>query len=156
MLEGENFYLTREGFEKIKKECEEIKRVKFIRDKKEFARVLYSGDTNLNYGSFYESGLIEARLTKLNYILRNARLIETPPREKRNVVNMGATVFVEMDGQTYKFKIISPLEVNPSAGKISYESPVGKALLGHKIGDEVMVYSQPNTIYKIKKISYFL
>ena len=59
-----------------------------------------------------------------------------------------------MDGQKDEFVIVGTLEANPALGKISNESPVGKALLGHKIGDEVVVSSPMKTTYKIRNIKY--
>ena len=67
---------------------------------------------------------------------------------------MGAKVKVEFAGEKDEFMIVGTLEANPDAGRISNESPVGKALLGAKIGDEVMVYSPKKTVYKVKSIKY--
>ena len=58
-----------------------------------------------------------------------------PSKEKRNVVGLGATVGVEVDGQKDEFQLVGSLEANPSAGRISNESPVGRALLGHRAGE---------------------
>ena len=72
----------------------------------------------------------------------------------QNIVNLGATVLVEVDGQNDEFMIVGSLEANPAIGKISNESPVGRMLLGHRVGDEVVVSSPIQTVYKIKKIKY--
>ncbi len=61
---------------------------------------------------------------------------------------------VEVGGQIDEFTIVGTLEANPSIGKISNESPVGKSLLNHKIGDEVIIQSAVKTIYKIKARRY--
>ena len=63
-------------------------------------------------------------------------------------------VKIDVDGQKDEFVIVGTLEANPALGKISNESPVGKALLGHKIGDEVLVSSPAEIKYKIKNIKY--
>ena len=67
---------------------------------------------------------------------------------------MGAKVRVDVEGQKGEFTIVGTLEANPAIGKISNESPVGRALLGHKIGDEVLVSSPVDIKYKIKNIKY--
>ena len=83
-----------------------------------------------------------------------AKLIEVPPKEEQDVIRLGAKVLVEVSGQTDEFKIIGTLESDPCVGRLSDESPVGKALLGHKVGDKVVVSSSIKTVYKIKKIKY--
>ncbi|MCJ7829700.1 GreA/GreB family elongation factor, partial [Patescibacteria group bacterium] len=97
---------------------------------------------------------LETRIAELEYIFKNAELIKAPPKEKQNIINLGAQVIVGVDDQTDEFEIIGTLEANPAIGKISNESPVGKILLGHKVGDEVVVSSPIKTVYKIKKIRY--
>jgi transcription elongation factor GreA len=67
---------------------------------------------------------------------------------------LGATVLCEVDGETAEFQIVGTLESQPLLGKISNESPVGKALLGHKVGETVVVSSTMKTRYKIVKVWY--
>jgi transcription elongation factor GreA len=69
-------------------------------------------------------------------------------------VGVGAKIRVDVAGQKEEFILVGTLEANPALGKISNESPVGKALLGHKIGDEVVVPSPVEIKYKIKNIKY--
>ena len=107
------------------------------------------------YFTFHNDlNFLESRIIELDNILRSAELIKIPPRSKRGIIDFGATVLVEVGGQTDEFEIVGTLEANPSLGKISNESPVGKALLGHRVGDEVVISSPIKTIYKIKKIKY--
>lgn len=156
MLEEKKFYLTKKGLEKTKKEYTTLKELKLLKIKEESPRFSYSEDLDPEYLSFREEiDLLEAKITELENVLKNVELIKTPPKEKQNIITLGATVTLEeKGGQINEFIIIGPLEVNPSKGKISFESPVGKALLGHKIGDEIMVASSTKVIYKIKKIEY--
>lgn len=149
------FYLTKEGLEKIKKEYADLKNLKLSKTKGEIPKIWHSEDLNPEYISFQEDlSFLETRLVELENIFKNAELIKSPPKEKRGIVNLGATILVEVDGQNDEFTIIGSLEANPSLGKISNESPVGGALLGHQAGDEVVVSSPIKTIYKIKKIRY--
>jgi transcription elongation factor GreA len=63
-------------------------------------------------------------------------------------------VVVEVNGEEDEFQIVGTLEANPLLGKISNESPVGSALMGKKVGDEIIISSPVKTVYKIKKIKY--
>jgi len=67
---------------------------------------------------------------------------------------MGATILVEIEGQKDEFTIVGSLEANPMLGRISNASPVGRCLLGHKVGDEVKIQSAVVSVYKIMKIIY--
>ena len=91
---------------------------------------------------------------KLENILENYELITCPPKEKQRTVGLGARVKVEVEGEKDEFTIVGTLEASPSLGRISNESPVGKALIGHKGGDEIVVSSPIKVVYKIVKISY--
>jgi transcription elongation factor GreA len=150
------FYLTKEGLEKLKKEYETLKNLRLANLKGETPKILHSDDLSSEYLAFKEDmELLESRIFELEYILKNFILIKKPPKEKQNVVNIGATVTLEdEDGLINEFMLVGTLEANPSEGKISIESPVGKALLGKKIGDEVVITSPINVKYKIKKIRY--
>jgi transcription elongation factor GreA len=155
---AKKFYLTKEGLEKLKKEYETLKALKLSKLKGESPKILHSEDLNPEYLAFKEDiGFLESRIAELEYILKNFELIKIPPKERQNVVNLGATVTLEeKDGQINEFMIVGTLEANPNEGKISSESPVGKALLGKKVGDEVVIVSPIRVVYKIKKIKYQL
>lgn len=158
MLKEKKFYLTKEGLEKIKKEYKLLKELKLSKTQGEIPQVLESEDVNPEYLVFQEDlSLLEARLADLEYILKNSEIIKIPPKEKQNIVGLGATVTLEeSDGQINEFMIVDTLEANPSEGKISSSSPVGKILLGKKIGEEVVITSPIKIVYKIKKIKYQL
>lgn len=135
----EKFYLTKKGLEKIVKEYQDLKRIRLARAEGE----------DLNF--------LESKIAELGYISKNAELIKLPHKEKQNVVNLGATVTLEnSNGKINEFEIVGTLEANPNMGKISSESPVGKALLNHKVYDEVVINSPLKVVYKIKKIKYRL
>ncbi len=155
MTKEKKFYLTKEGLEKIKKEYKDLKALKFFKTKGEMPKIWHSEDLNPEYLSFQEDlSFLETRIAELEYIFKSAELIKVPSKEKQNIINLGAQVIIEVDGQTDEFEIVGTLEANPAIGKISNESPVGKILLGHKIGDEVVISSPVMTTYKIKKIKY--
>jgi len=150
------FYITKEKLEQLKKEYDEL--VVSEHNKtigQEAPRILESEDLNPEFVSFQEDmGLLRARLDELKDILENHQLIKKPPKAERVMVGVGAKVKVGINGKSDEFMIMGTLEANPVLGKISNESPVGKALLGHKVGDEIVVSAPEKTVYKIKKITY--
>jgi len=154
----EKFYLTKEGLEKIKKEYEELKALRLKKIKERRPEILHSEDSNPEYFAFQEDmGLVDSKMAELKNVIDHAVVIKPPPKEKQNIVNLGATVTLqEADGQINEYMIVSTLEANPNEGKISSVSPVGKALLGKKIGEEVTITSPIKVVYKIKKIKYNL
>lgn len=154
-MENKKFYLTKEGLEKIKKEYQELEKIRESKSK-EGVPSFTSEEVNPEYLIFQEDlKFLEDRIIELKEVLKSAQLIKAPSKDKQNVVNLGADILVETDGgQSDEFRIVGSLEANPSLGKISNESPVGKALLGHKTGDKVLVQSAVKTFYKIKKIKY--
>lgn len=150
------FYLTSKGLEKIKKEHKDLLELRASKTKGEVPRIWQSEDVNPEYLSFQEDmGFLEARIAELENILKNVELIKAPQKDKRNVIDYGATVTLgESSGHLNEFMVVGTLEANPNEGKISSESPVGKALLGRKVGDEVTITSPIKVVYKVKKIKY--
>ena len=153
---GKNFYLTKQGLEKIKKEYGDLVQFKLAKTKNDAPKFLHSDDLDPEYLDFENDiSLLDARLGDLKYIIENAKTISLPQKSKQNIVQVGARVLVEIDGKEKdEFKIVGTLEANPSLGFISNESPVGRALLGHKIGDEIPLSSPLRSIYKITRIKY--
>ena len=155
MAQEKKFYLTKEGLERLKKEFEELKQKKAQKMEKETPMIAAPHGVDSEYLTFQEDiSFLESRIEELEEILRNYQLIKPPPKHRQDIVQIGATVQVEVEGQVDEFTIVGPLEANPFLGKISHESPIGKALLNHKVGDKVKVQSTVTTIYKIKKITY--
>jgi transcription elongation factor GreA len=156
MVKEKIFYLTKKGLEGIKKEYRILKALRFTKTKGEVPKILESEDLNPEYLSFREDlSFLETRITELENVLKNAKLITLPPKNKQNIIDLGATIVAEVERDRDEFTIVGTLEANPSLGKISNESPVGRALMGHKVGDEIVVSSPIKVIYKILKIRYF-
>lgn len=153
--ENEKFYLTKTGLEELKKEYEVLHGIRIAKNKSEAPNILESQDLNPEYLSFKEDiELLETRLAELENVIRNAVLIEKPPGERRDIVDLGARVTVESGKEKAEFTIVGTFEANPASGKISNESPVGRALVGHRPGDEIIISSPIKTIYKIKEVKY--
>ena len=155
MEEERSFYLTPSKLKELKEECEALKKARFAKTHSEVPNIWESEDLNPDYISFQEDlDLLEARISELENVIKNTKVIKVPFGTKREEVRLGAYVTVEVNGQEDEFQILGTMEANPEAGKISSDSPVGKALLGAKKGEEVPVSSPIKTIYKIKRIKY--
>ena len=153
--ENQKFYLTREGLKELKKEYENLKKIRMAKTKGEAPSILESEDINPEYLSFKEGvDLLEVRLADLENVLKNSEIIKKPKGEKAKIIGLGATVSVEINGNKNEFILVGTFEANPALGKISDQSPVGKALRGHKIGDEIEVSSPVKARYKIKEVRY--
>lgn len=154
MAKEQKILLTPEGLAKVKKELSHL----VIEVKPNVARKIQQAleegnpDDNLVYDSALEEmeGL-NRRVAELENIIRSAEV--NLPLTKPNVVDVGTTVMVEVDGQLDTYTIVGSLEASPFQGRISHESPVGKAIMGKKVGEEVKV-TTPYAIvrYKIVKI----
>lgn len=150
------FYVTKVKLQEIKKEHEELLEVERKKDLgQEVPKVLESEDLNPEFVSFQEDiGFLRARIDELKNILEHHELIKSPAKNQQGVVGVGAKVKIDVNGQKDEFVIVGTLEADPALGKISNESPVGRALLGHKIGDAVVVDSPTKITYKIKGVKY--
>jgi transcription elongation factor GreA len=144
-------HITPEGLETVRKELDQLVTVKrpAIVDKIKAARELGDLSENFEYhAAKNDQGFMEARVKELEAIIKNHVLIETV--KGSGVVNMGSTVrFSEDGGSDEAYRIVGPAEADPKAGTVSYESALGKALLGHRVGEEVEVKT-PNGSYRVR------
>jgi len=147
-------YLSQEGIETIKKELQELKTKK----RQEIAVCLQEakdlGDLSEN-AEYFEAkeaqSFNENRIIELEELLKNAVVIETSSEE--DIVRVGSTIEVKSNNNAEIFNIVGSAEAKPQEGKISNESPLGRAFLGRKIGDKIEVKSPSGiTKYKIIKI----
>ena len=149
----DKFYVTKEGLEKVKAEYERLRDFKRQKTMGETPNLLHSEEANPEYLAFQEDiSLLDAKIAEHENILQNAELISAPKGKEKQKVWLGATVTVDLGGEIDEFTIVGTLEADPVQKKISNESPVGQQLLGHKVGDEVVVSSPIKTVYRIKKI----
>ena len=139
--------------ETMEKEYQELKRAKYfkVNSRDDVPEVFHSEEMNPEYAQFQEDlDKIESRIIEIEYILKNVK----PIKPQKGVVDVGTVVTVDINGKEQEFAIVEKFEANPEEGKISKESPVGKILLGSKIGDEISVSTSTKSKYKIKKIDY--
>jgi transcription elongation factor GreA len=148
------YYITQKKLEELENEYEAIK--KSLREESigEVPSFLESGDPNPDFSVFEENMLdLNSRFEVLENILKNYKIIETPPKNDRDKIQLGANVVFKDDAAQAEYKIVGTIEANPFEGKISNESPVGMAFLGKKVGDIVNVPASHKN-YKILKIQY--
>ncbi len=133
-----NYILTQEGREKLEEELHYLETEKRaeIGERIKVAREFGDISENSEYDDAKnEQGMMEARIAEVSRILSEATVVNTPKRSSK--VNIGSTVTVNMNGRERAFTIVGGAESDVAAGKISNESPVGSALLGHKKGDHI-------------------
>jgi transcription elongation factor GreA len=144
-------HITPEGLETVKHELRELTTVKrpAIVAKIKAAREFGDLSENFEYhAAKNEQGMMEARINELEAIVKNHVLIETKART--GVVDMGSTVHFTEDGADQEtYRIVGPAEADPKAGRVSYESALGKALIGHRVGEEVEIKT-PTSAYTVR------
>lgn len=155
-------YLTKETLEKLKQKLKNLKEVKRKEIAQRLKRAISFGDLSEN--AAYEEAkeaqaFLEGEILELENLIRKAKIIK--PGAKKGKVIIGSKVSLQnkgtrpelAEGEKTGFQIVSSVEANPSKGKISAESPLGKALLGKKKGDKIQVKTPEGKIeYQILKI----
>ena len=143
--------ITPEGLEAVRKELHELTTVKRpnIVGKIKAARELGDLSENFEYhAAKNEQGMMEARINELEVIIKNHVLIEA--KVPTGVVGMGSTVRFAEDGEDEEtYRIVGPTEADPKAGRVSNESALGKAMIGHRVGETVQVRT-PNGSYNVR------
>lgn len=152
-MAAKTFTMTAAGKAELEAELEQLKtegRVD-IAEKLKVARSYGDLSENSEYDEAKsEQAKIEARIQELEYQLKNAVIIDNTASDK---VSMGSKVTVLRDGQKFVYEIVGFSQSNPSQGKISDESPVGKALIGAAVGEKVLVEAPiGNLEFEIKSI----
>lgn len=150
---SKDIYLTQVGLKKLKDEHRELTEVKRKEITERISRAREFGDLSEN--SEYdtareEQSFTEGRIVEIEEILKHASVLSE--KTKHDIVEMGSKIKVDIDGKKDEFYIVSSVEANPSEGKISNESPVGRALLGAKVGDKVTISSTITSVYKILEV----
>lgn len=157
-MANEEVLLTRDGLEKLEKELFFLKSVKRKEIAARIKEAITYGDITDN--SEYEDAkneqaFVEGRIITLEKILRRARILEKG-ESNNSYVTVGSTVKlkdIEMNRE-YTYTIVGTAEADPGESKISNESPVGRAILGLSIGEEVEVKVPAGSLkYKILEIS---
>ena len=150
----EQTYLSEEGYEKLKKELEELKTVqrKEISQRIEEAKKLGDLSENSEYMEAKEAlEFNERKIAEMDALFRNVSIISK--HRKKGVVEIGSSVSVKAHGKTTDFTIVGSEEADPATGKISNKSPLGSAFLNKRPGDVVEVHAPKGTVkYEIVEI----
>jgi transcription elongation factor GreA len=131
-------YLTREGEQKLKAELTELTGPRREELAQRLRSAIQMGDLSENadyHKAKEDQAFLEGRIQEIEYILRSAVIIE---KTRTDVVSIGSTVTVQeenYDPETYY--VVGAKEADPRKGKISNESPIGRALIDHKVGEVV-------------------
>jgi len=154
-MEEKEVFLTPEGLEKIKEELEylHLHRRNEVADKIRLAKEAGSTVNNAEYDDAKnEQAFVEGRILTLETMIKNSKIIEENVHS--NKVKLGSHVILEnQDGGKEEYAIVGSAEASPKDGKISNESPIGKALMGKKVGHVAQVKAPAGTIkLTLKKI----
>lgn len=148
-------FLTKEGFEKLQDELDYLRKVKRQEVADRLHEAMEGGELieNAEYeAAKNEQAFVEGRIQELDLLLATARVIEDNKKKKVDAVQVGSTVTIQEDGSEEEtYTIVGAAEANPRQGKISNESPMGRALLNHRIGDEVQVET-PDGAYSVRVV----
>ena len=154
MTEKKEVILTKEKLEKLEDELEYLKTKKRpeMAEKIKIARSFGDLSENADYDEAKnEQGEVESRIMKIEDMIRNAKTIEVD--ENSDTVGVGNTVtlYDEEFDEDVEYKIVGTAESNPLEGLISNESPVGEAIIGHKVDDRVEVETPNGKMYFVIK-----
>lgn len=147
-------YLTQEGFDRLQKELEYLRSEKRIEVAERLREALEDGELIENAeleAAKNEQSFVEGRIKELEILLSNAHLIEESAQT--DTIQVGSKVKVQEEGlEPEEYVIVGAAEADPRLGRISNESPLGKALLNHKAGDKVKVEA-PGGEFEIEVLS---
>lgn len=148
-------YLTRQGFDKLQEELDYLRKVKRQEVAERLHEAMEGGELieDAEYeAAKNEQAFVEGRIQELEILLANARVIEEGTQ--KDVVGIASRVTIQEDGNDPEiFTIVGAAEANPREGRVSNESPLGRALMEHRVGDAVRVDApQGSFMVKILKV----
>ena len=149
-------FLTKEGFQKLQDELDHLRTAKRQEVAERLHEAMEGGELieNAEYeAAKNEQAFVEGRIQELEMLLASARVIEDDEKNHHTgLVTIGSTVTIQEQGyEAETYTIVGAAEANPREGKISNESPIGKAILNRNVGDTVHVET-PDGTYKVKII----
>lgn len=154
MTDDNTYHVTEEKLKELKEEKKylEEEKVPEVADKIHQAKQLGDLSENASYKAAKEEmGETRRRIDELKSIIDNAKVIQK--KQDAHKIELGTTFVVEINENTKKYEMVGSQEADPTAGKISNESPLGSAFIGAKEGDEIEVEVPAGTqIYKILEI----
>ncbi len=147
------FHLTKEGIQELEIELTGlVKQRGPVAERIKSAREFGDLAENAEYISAREEqDRVEGRIADIENILQSVEVIKKPKGDSK--VQLGSKVTLKNNGKTKQFQVVGTVEADPLQGKISDESPIGQALMGKKVGDEVEIKTPAETAtYKVASI----
>lgn len=141
-LNNKKIYLTPKGIEDLKKEYDELVKTKRgeVVERLSAARDMGDLSENAEYTAAREElAFIDGRIEELEMILKQAVIIDESTNHKGKIIDLGSKVTVQIKGKKEVFTLVGEWEADPTEKKISHESPLGKALIGQVVGDDIEV-----------------
>jgi transcription elongation factor GreA len=146
-------YVSAEGLHKLEEELEHLRTAR----RKEIAERIHAA---MEFGDYSENSeledakneqaFVEGRILTLEQMIKNAVVIDQNGHHDK--VELGSHIVVEVDGERENYTVVGSAEANPGEGRISNESPVGRALLGHRAGEQVRAVV-PNGVIEMKIVA---
>lgn len=146
------YQITADGKAELEAELEQLKaRRGEVADKISEARDFGDLSENAEYDAAREEqGLLETRIAEIEEILTYAEIIKS---NGKGIIGLGSQVELTLDKKTMTYTVVGPVEADPLEGKISNESPIGMALFGKKVGDEVKITTpKGDVVYTVSKV----
>lgn len=149
--------VTQEGLLDLEAELKNLKDVRRPEIAKKLEEAIAYGDLSENAeydDAKNEQGLVEKRISEIDHMLKTVKIIDDTKTTSK-LIRVGTTVTLQVNDEKHVYQIVGSIEADPFNGKISNESPVGKAILGKSDGDVVHVHTPSGTLeYKITKIEH--
>lgn len=158
-MDTKKIYLTEEGLEELRKEYEELTKVRRPQILERLSDARNQGDLSENAeytAAKDELSFLDGRIDELEELLKQATIIKEEEKKVngKDVVSLGSTVTVHIDGQKEEFTVVGEWEADPTEKKISDASPLGKALMGKAVGESLEVEAPAGKlVYKVVSIS---
>ena len=148
---NDKLYLTSEGAARLKTELEQLKGPARQEISERLRSAIQMGDLSENadyHKAKEDQGFLEGKIMELEYLLKNATIIEQKDSGPREVVEVGARITVMEEGEAPEsYLIVGAKEADPRNGRISHVSPIGSALMGHRVGDRVEVQTPGGALW---------
>jgi transcription elongation factor GreA len=152
MMQPQEVPITEEGLAQVRRELDELVNVRRPEIVSKIKTAREHGDLSENFeyhAARNEQSFIETRIRELEAIVKNHVIIQS--RAANGRIDLLSTVtFAEEGEPEERYRIVGPTEADPTAGRISFESAIGRALMGHKVGDEVEVETPSGGRYSVR------
>lgn len=142
-----DIFLTKEGFTSLENELKDLVKVTLPAIKVRMANAREDGDLSENNAwitAKEEMEIARMRVSEIKAMLKTAQLVDDKG-SKGNTVKLGDEVTIKIQGKAMKVKLVPTMEADPTQGKVSAESPIGKAVIGKQVGDAIEIMTPAGT-----------